>query len=92
MKSLYINTLALWQSLWTMSPAMVGLRLMMLSSVLFSTSLNSGATEAAVLQQPPIATFKSGIDLVQVSAIVRDKKGRFVQKLSAADFQVIDSG
>lgn len=71
---------------------MVGLRLMMLSSVLFSTSLNSGATEAAVLQQPPIATFKSGIDLVQVSAIVRDKKGRFVQKLSAADFQVIDSG
>src|SRR5262245_16262691 len=91
-KSLYINTLALWQSLWTASPAMVGLRLMMLASVLFSTSLNSGATEAAVLQQPPTVTFKSGIDLVQVSAIVRDKKGRFVQNLSAADFQVIDSG
>ena len=91
-KSLYINTLALWQSLWTASPAMVGLRLMMLSSVLFSTSLNSGATEAAVLQQPPMATFKSSIDLVQVSAIVRDKKGRFVQNLSLTDFEVLDSG
>jgi VWFA-related protein len=71
---------------------MVGLRLMMLTSVLFSTSMNSGATEAAVLQQAPLATFKSGIDLVQVSAIVRDKKGRFVQNLLATDFQVIDGG
>jgi Ca-activated chloride channel homolog len=92
MKSLYIKSLVVWQCLWTTSPVMVGLRLMMLTSVLISASMNSGATEAAVLQQPPIATFKSGIDLVQVSAIVRDKKGRFVQNLSAADFEVIDGG
>jgi Ca-activated chloride channel family protein len=71
---------------------MVSLRLMMLTTVLLTASLNSGATEAASIQQPPIVTFKSGIDLVQVSAVVRDKKGRFVQKLAAADFEVIDSG
>jgi Ca-activated chloride channel family protein len=51
--------------------------------------MQTGASEA---QQPPMATFKSGIDLVQVSAVVRDKKGRFVQNLSVADFEVLDSG
>ncbi len=29
-------------------------------------------------QDPPVATFKSAVDLVRVSAIVRDQKGRFV--------------
>jgi len=46
----------------------------------------------ASVQQPPVATFKSGVDLVQVSAVVRDKKGRFVQNLSAHDFEVVDAG
>ncbi len=74
---------------------MVGLRLMMLSTVLLTASTHTGATEAseaAFVQQQPLATFKSGIDLVQVSAVVRDKKGRFVQNLSVADFELIDSG
>ena len=39
-----------------------------------------------------VPTFKSGIDLVRVSAIVRDQKGRFVEDLSARDFEVIDGG
>src|SRR5262245_33215828 len=43
-------------------------------------------------QQPPIATFKSSVDLVRVTAVVRDHKGRFVQDLTARDFQVFDSG
>jgi Ca-activated chloride channel homolog len=43
-------------------------------------------------QQAPLATFKSGIDLVQVSAVVRDKKGRFVRDLAARDFEILDGG
>src|SRR6266542_1238140 len=42
--------------------------------------------------QPPTATFKGGVDLVRVAAIVRDRKGRFVQDLAARDFEVLDSG
>jgi Ca-activated chloride channel family protein len=40
--------------------------------------------------RPP--TFKSSVDMVRVSAIVRDRKGRFVQDLTAHDFEVLDGG
>jgi Ca-activated chloride channel family protein len=40
----------------------------------------------------PVATFKSSVDLVRVSATVRDKKGRFVRDLAASDFHVLDDG
>ncbi|MDO8794135.1 MAG: VWA domain-containing protein [Vicinamibacterales bacterium] len=49
-----------------------------------------GIGPAALAAQAPVATFTSGIDLVRVSAIVRDHKGRFVQDLSARDFEVLD--
>jgi VWFA-related protein len=39
---------------------------------------------------PPVATFKSTVDLVRVAATVRDQKGRFVQDLSVRDFTVLD--
>ena len=42
--------------------------------------------------QENVPTFKSGIDLVRVSAIVRDQKGRFVKDLSMRDFEVTDGG
>jgi Ca-activated chloride channel family protein len=42
--------------------------------------------------QPPTATFKAGVDLVRVTAVVRDQKGRFVQDLTARDFEVLDDG
>jgi Ca-activated chloride channel family protein len=42
--------------------------------------------------QPPVATFKSSVDLVRVTAVVRDHKGRFVQDLTARDFEVLDAG
>jgi Ca-activated chloride channel family protein len=48
--------------------------------------------EQPVVRQPPVSTFKTGIDLVQVSAVVRDRKGRFVQNLSARDFEILDGG
>src|SRR5262245_7902728 len=42
-------------------------------------------------QQPP-SRFKSAVDLVSVSAVVRDKKGRFVSDLSRDDFIVVEGG
>jgi VWFA-related protein len=42
--------------------------------------------------QPPTVTFKSSVDLVRVTAVVRDHKGRFVQDLTARDFEVFDGG
>jgi Ca-activated chloride channel homolog len=50
------------------------------------------AVEQPVVQQPPVSTFKAGIDLVQVSAVVRDRKGKFVQNLSSRDFEILDGG
>jgi VWFA-related protein len=37
-------------------------------------------------------TFKSGIDLVTVTATVRDRRGRLVKGLEAQDFEVLDRG
>jgi Ca-activated chloride channel family protein len=47
---------------------------------------------AGVAAQDPVVTFKSSVDLVRVSAVVRDKKGRFVQNLTVRDFEVLDGG
>src|SRR5262245_31999244 len=41
-------------------------------------------------QAPPVATFKSAVDLVRVAAVVRDRKGRFIDSLNAPDFEVLD--
>ena len=46
----------------------------------------------AVPPQDPAARFKSAVDLVSVSAVVRDKKGRFVPRLSREDFIVVEGG
>ena len=51
-----------------------------------------GSRSPFMLAQAPIATFKSSVDLVRVSAVVRDRKGRFVQDLSARDFEILDMG
>src|SRR5262245_16373941 len=43
-------------------------------------------------QEPPIPTFRSSIDVVSVSAVVRDRKGRFVGNLERKDFIVAEAG
>lgn len=43
-------------------------------------------------QAPPVATFKSSIDLVRITAVVRDQKGRFIQDLKVGDFEVLEGG
>jgi VWFA-related protein len=40
----------------------------------------------------PVASFRSSVDLVRVSAVVRDRKGRFVRDLVVGDFNVLDNG
>jgi Ca-activated chloride channel family protein len=51
-----------------------------------------GAQTLGASAQKPTITFKSGVDLVRVSAVVRDHKGRFVQDLTARDFEILDNG
>src|SRR5437867_1059076 len=41
---------------------------------------------------PQTPAFKSGVDMVRVAAVVRDRKGRFVQDLTARDFELLESG
>jgi len=56
----------------------------------FLTLLALPAAAAHASAQQP--TFKSSIDLVQVRAVVRDRRGRFVNGLTRNDFEVIDGG
>jgi VWFA-related protein len=51
-----------------------------------------GAFERALLQDPPVATFRSSVEVVSVSAVVRDRKGRFVGNLERKDFIVAEAG
>ena len=58
--------------------------------------LHLGAEGARAQQQVPSApvapTFKSSVELVRISATVRDKKGRFVRDMTVRDFEVVDGG
>jgi len=48
--------------------------------------------QQALPRTPESATFSSRVDLVRVTAVVRDHKGRFVQDLTERDFEVLDAG
>ena len=56
-----------------------------------SVLLLLSATAAAQTSEP-VATFKSGVDLVSVTAVVRDKKGKVVRSLQPKDFAVSEDG
>jgi VWFA-related protein len=45
-----------------------------------------------VRQDPPAPTFRSSVDIVSVTAVVKDRKGRFVQELEQTDFVVTEAG
>jgi Ca-activated chloride channel family protein len=45
--------------------------------------------EITAASQP---TFKAAVDMVPISAIVRDARGRLVTTLNAADFEILDKG
>ena len=52
----------------------------------------TGIAAHVFAQEPPISTFRSSIDVVSVSAVVRDRKGRFVGNLQRKDFTVAEAG
>jgi Ca-activated chloride channel family protein len=58
-------------------------------------ALLSAALGSLALDRPvPLAaqTFRSAVELVPISAIVRDGRGRLVTSLKAGDFEVVDKG
>ncbi len=65
-----------------------GMRRFLLAFAMLTQPLAGWAQEAADKQ----ATFRSGVDLVTVSATVRDNKGKLVTNLNKQDFEVIDRG
>jgi VWFA-related protein len=52
----------------------------------------SVAASAAAQQEPAPPAFKSAVERVAITAIVRDSKGRLVKDLTARDFELVDSG
>ena len=47
---------------------------------------------ADAVNQEPIVTFKTGVEVVTVTAAVRDRRGRVVRDLKSSDFEVLDTG
>jgi VWFA-related protein len=68
---------------------MTAVRLLLFGALILGTVQVAGAQ---VPVNPTRPTFRSGIDLVTVSAVVRDKKGRVVKNLARADFELFDGG
>ena len=59
--------------------------------VLLATSvLSAGQTPQTPAAQTP--TFRSGVEYVEVDAIVTDPQGRFIRDLKKEDFQVLEDG
>ncbi|MGE3277917.1 MAG: VWA domain-containing protein [Vicinamibacterales bacterium] len=52
--------------------------------------VTASAMQAETATEQPV--FRSGVELVTVSATVRDSRGRLVKGLEAEDFEVIDNG
>lgn len=52
----------------------------------------ASAQQPAPSQAEPGPRFKSSVDMVSVAAVVRDRKGRFVNDLSREDFKIVEGG
>src|SRR5205809_3967902 len=63
-----------------------------ITAMAFVVTLTAFVSVRADTQEQAAATFRSSVDLVRLAAVVRDRKGRFVQDLSARDFEVLDDG
>lgn len=51
-----------------------------------------GYATSRPLQDPAPPKFRSSVEVVSVTAVVKDRKGRFVRDLSAEDFVVLEAG
>ena len=68
----------------------------LISVFALASALTGGVLQAQNGQEPlaggPALTFKSGVDLVSVSIVVKDQKGRPVTGLSRKNFELFDAG
>jgi VWFA-related protein len=62
----------------------------LLAFVMVTSSM--APVSARAVQQAPTPKFRSSVDIVSVSAVVRDRNGRFVRDLGQTDFTVAESG
>jgi VWFA-related protein len=73
---------------------MVGsMRVFQASSIVLAVAVSQpafGQTAAGVT--PSTATFRAGVELVTISAVVRDGKNRLVNDLRQSDFELLDGG
>ncbi len=91
-----MNGLRNWQRTWIKERCVRGTTDITIAAIAMTMI---GLCSASLAQQtavppPPeaVATFKSSIDLVRISAFVRDRKGRFVADLRQTDFEVLENG
>ena len=56
----------------------------------FVLSSSLGGQQAAPAAQPPV--FRSGVNLVLVDVVVRDRSGAVVRGLTANDFELLENG
>jgi Ca-activated chloride channel family protein len=69
------------------------MRLLLASSIVLALAGSQAAFGQPVgTVAPSTATFRSGVELVTVSAVVRDGKGRVVRDLRQSDFELLDGG
>lgn len=64
----------------------------LISATILAVSMVSLWPTAGSTQEAPVATFRTSVNVVQISAVVRDRAGRFVENLSVGDFEILDSG
>jgi VWFA-related protein len=63
--------------------------------VAFAMAVATGAQQpapASQSQENQRPTFRSGVEMVTINAVVRDHKGRVVSNLTRADFELLDTG
>jgi Ca-activated chloride channel homolog len=80
---------------WQGTCSMVGWMRCLQAISIVSTLLVSWPVSAQTTAVDPpagMARFKSGVDLVTVSAVVRDQKGRVVTDLVQTNFELLDNG
>lgn len=83
---------ALKRSRGVNGPAVVPVVLSACLAVLASVVLVGQDSTSGAQPQGPQITFRTGVEVVTVTASVRDRRGRIVRDLAKADFEVIDDG
>lgn len=68
------------------------LRTTVAAAVMLALSLTAGAQPPADQPPPAQPTFRSAVNLVSVSAIVKDSRGRPVRNLTQGDFTILENG